>query len=372
MVSKPAIRLTAVRLLPALLLLCVPAHNDAADLKSQIGEVIQPFIGEKKNVGIAVGIIRGEERQVLGCGRQSLETDKQPDGNTLFEIGSITKVFTTLLLADMAEDGLVNLDDPVRLYLPKDVVVPTRGGKEITLFHLATHTSSLPRMPTNFLASQFRDWTNPNAHYTTELMYLFLSAHKLSRDIGTKYEYSNFGVALLGHVLARRANMDYEQLVVRRICDPLGMGDTRITLSPQQRLRLAEGHSRRGKPVANWDLNAIAGAGALRSSVNDLLTFLSANLGLTKTDLLSAMETCHAARSEAGRKGSRVGMGWHILEPPANDKRIIWHNGGTGGYCSYIGFIKETRTGVVVLSNSANSVDAAGIRILKLLNPGWD
>ena len=350
----------------------VSAAAAAADLELQIDRIVQPLISEKKSVGIAVGTISGEGRQVFGYGRKSLKTDEQPGGDTLFEIGSITKVFTTLLLADMAEDGLVKLDDPVGLYLPDSVKVPTRGGKEITLLHLATHTSSLPRLPYNFLASQLRSWRNPYLHYTAELMYSFLSAHELRRDIGARYEYSNFAMGLLGHVLARCANMDYDKLLVRRICDPLEMNDTRAALSPEQRLRLAQGHTIWGKPGWNWDFDALAGAGALRSTVNDLLVFLSANLGLTKTDLLSAMQACHAPRHETDLEEIRIGLGWHILEPIGTDRQIVWHNGCTGGYHSYIGFIKETQTGVVVLSNSVNPIEAAAMEILKLLNPDWE
>src|ERR1700728_3129984 len=162
------------------------------------------------------------------------------DGDTLFEIGSITKVFTALLAADMAQRDELRLDDPIAKYLPTNVKVPERHGRQITLIDLATHTSGLPRMPENFHP---KDPNNPYADYSVDALYSFLSSYELRRDIGAKYVYSNLGFGLLGLGLAQRAGTDYEQLVVTRICNPLGMESTRITLSQPLRQRFAAGHS---------------------------------------------------------------------------------------------------------------------------------
>src|SRR5262249_20556032 len=156
------------------------------------------------------------------CGRLAEDNDRHPDEDTIFEIGSITKVFTGLLLAEMVERGLVKLDDPIQKYLP--VPVP----QEITLLHLATHTSGLPCDPPGWKP---RNNNNPFADYGTKELYAFLSSWRLEREIGTRYSYSNLGMGLLGHLLSLRVNMSFEDLVTRRICDPLGMDDTRIHLS---------------------------------------------------------------------------------------------------------------------------------------------
>jgi CubicO group peptidase (beta-lactamase class C family) len=297
---------------------------------------------------------------VTGYGRLNQESDHKPDGDTVFEIGSVTKVFTAILLADMVERGELKLDDPISKFLSQSTKVPTRNGKEITLLDLATHTSGLPRMPNNFAP---KDSSNPYVDYTVDQMYAFLSNHTLSRDIGAKYEYSNYGAGLLGHILALKAGMDYETLVKTRICDPLKMNSTRIQLSPELRARLATGHDGDLKAVANWDLPTLAGAGALRSTVNDLLKFLAANLGFTKTDLLPALEKTHLARHNAGAPGVEVGLGWHIYNK--HGTQIVWHNGGTGGYHSFIGFDKKKRLGVAVLSNSTHDIDDIGLHLLE-------
>ena len=201
------------------------------------------------------------------------------NGDTIFEIGSATKVFTSLLLADMVQRGEVALNDPVAKFLPAGVSVPERNGRQITLVDLATHTSGLPRLPANLNP---KDPNNPYADYTPEQLYQFLSSYQLPRDIGAQYEYSNLGGGLLGFALARRAGMSYEALVKSRICDPLGMKDTGITLTPEMKARFAVGHDQGLARVENWDLPTLAGAGALRSTANDLLAFVSANIGLTK------------------------------------------------------------------------------------------
>ena len=229
--------------------------------------------------------------------------DKRPlNGDTLFEIGSITKVFTALLAADMAQRGELKLDDPISKYLPSTVKVPERNGRQITLIDLATHTSSLPRMPNNFRP---KDPGNPYADYTVDALYSFLSSYELPRDIGVKFEYSNLGFGLLGQGLAARAGMDYEKLVVTRICDPLHMNSTRITLSEPLRQRFAAGHSADLVTVPGWDIPTLAGAGALRSSTNDLLTFLAAMMNYTSNPLAAAQKTCDPCGRPTIRAGHR-------------------------------------------------------------------
>jgi serine-type D-Ala-D-Ala carboxypeptidase/endopeptidase len=195
---------------------------------------------QKQGIGIVVGIIEPHKRRVVVYGSLEKGDPRSLDGDTLFEIGSITKVFTALIAADMAQRDELRLDDPIAKYLPTNVKVPERQGRQITLIDLATHTSGLPRMPENFHP---KDPNNPYADYSLDALYSFLSSHELRRDIGIKYVYSNLGFGLLGLGLAQRAGVDYEQLVVKRICDPLGMSSTRITLSDALRERFAAGHN---------------------------------------------------------------------------------------------------------------------------------
>jgi CubicO group peptidase (beta-lactamase class C family) len=198
-----------------------------------------------------------------------------------------------------------------------------------------------------------QDPENPFADYSVEQLYQFLSTYQLTRDVGSHYEYSNLGAGLLGHILALRANTDYESLVKTRITNPLGMASTTITLTAPLQARLAPGHARTLQPTKNWDLPSLAGAGALRSSANDVLTFLAAEMGYTQSTLEPAMKAMLEPRHPAaGPPGLEVALAWHVFT--ANRKTIVSHNGGTGGYRTYMGFDPQARTGVVVLMNAAS------------------
>lgn len=321
--------------------------------------IVEQRVASGRHPGIVVGLLDESGRRIVAAGRAGPDPALPLDGNTVFEIGSVTKVFTALLLAEMAARGEVRLEDPVGRLLPADVSVPSKNGREITLAALATHTSGLPRMPANFAPT---DHSNPYADYTVAQMYEFLARHQLMRDVGAQYEYSNLGMGLLGHALALRAGRLYESLLTERILEPLGMRDTPIGLTARHRARLASGHDATGNPAANWDIPTLAGAGALRSTANDMLTFLEANLSPPAGPLGQAMREARETRTESGVEGMTIGLAWHILERP--NARIVWHNGGTGGYHSFVGFDSDRRVGVVVLANSPASIDDIGIHLL--------
>jgi len=241
---------------------------------------------QHRGIGIVFGVIDRSGSRIISYGQFAKGDPRPVNGDTVYEIGSITKVFTSLLLADMVQRGEVALDDPVSKYLPPQVKVPQHDGKSITLIDLSTHTSGLPRMPTNFAPA---NQANPFADYTLEQMYQFLSGYTLPRKVGSQFEYSNLGAALLGVALDRKAGSDYESLVRARVTGPLGMSDTRIALTPGMQSRLAPGHDASLVPVPNWDLPAFAAAGALRSTANDLLKFIAAELEYSRSPLLPAM-----------------------------------------------------------------------------------
>jgi D-alanyl-D-alanine-carboxypeptidase/D-alanyl-D-alanine-endopeptidase len=323
-----------------------PVSSDAEIRKI----LVERIDTQRQSVGLVVGVIEPSGRRIVAYGSLAKGDSRPLDGDTIFEIGSITKVFTSLLLADAIERHEVALTDPIAKYLPSQVKVPERGGRSISLHDLSTHTSGLPRLPTNMNP---KDPSNPYADYSVDQLYQFLSSVQLTRDIGAQYEYSNLGGGLLGHVLARRAGMEYEALVRSRITGPLAMTSTSITLSPEMKARFALGHGQTLQPASNWDLPTLAGAGALRSSANDLLTFLAAALGYTKSPLgpaMAAMVGMPTIRRPTGLPGLEIGLGWHIST--VHGKEIIWHNGGTGGYRTFIGYDPKARTGVVVLSNA--------------------
>lgn len=327
---------------------------------AEILAILEDRVDSGRSVGIVVGLLEPDgSRRYLAYG------DAGPDAlplsaQSVFEIGSITKVFTAILLADMVSRGELSLDDPVAGFLPGDVTVPSRDGAEISLAHLATHRSGLPRMPDNFAPA---DAANPFADYTVAQLYEFLSGYELPRDVGAQFEYSNVAVGLLGHVLAQRAGMDYEALVRERILAPLGMGMSGIELTPAMREQLVAGHNAVGDVVSNWDIPTLAGAGALRSNAEDMLTFLEANIGAPSTPLEESMRLTHEPREAAG--GDQIGLNWIIRT--VGDDRIVWHNGGTGGYRTFAGFDPAAGVGAVVLTNSGGAgADDIGFH---LINP---
>jgi CubicO group peptidase (beta-lactamase class C family) len=345
------------------------------DIGPRSAEAVQPLLEGKKDVGIVVAVIDRHGQRVFGYGSVAVNGGKAPDGDTVFEIGSITKVFTTLVLAQMVRDGEVKLDDLVKDHLPREAKVPRRNGREITLLHLATHTSGLPIAPTDLrwhVLVRPGDWNNPYAHYGTRQLYGFLARCRLPRNPGASYEYSNLGLGLLGLALTHKAKArSYDDLISRRIGGPLGMKDTRVSLSPGQRARFAQGHDEDGEPTSAWDFETMEGFGALRSTANDLLRFLSANLGLERTKLQAALQDCHEARRDTPDKQVRVGLGWHVLTLPGAGEPVICHSGETGGARAFLGFRKASGVGVVVLSNStrfASQIDRLGLTVLSKLN----
>ena len=330
----------------------------STNIPEDVKETIRERVDSGYNVGIIVGIINSNGTCYYSYGKTRLSGNQKPNKDTVFEIGSFTKVLTSLLLAEMVQQGQVALEDPIDKFLPSNVRVPERNSKSITLAHLATHTSGLPRMPDNLLPS---DANNPYADYTVDQMYEFLSGYKLQRDIGAQYEYSNYGGGLLGHLLALQSGMSYEELFVQRIANELGIPNTRITLTPAMTSSLAKGHAGNIE-VSNWDIPTLAGSGAMRSTAQDMLIFLAANMGLKKSRLYSAMQVTHKQRHQAGSPDMHIGLGWHILT--SGNRRIIWHNGGTGGYRSFAGFTKDNHRGAVVLTNSSDSIDDIGFHLL--------
>ena len=311
---------------------------------------------EKVNAGIVVGLVDAHGSSIISYGKLDNGSDQEVNGDTLFEIGSDAKTFAALLLEDMVRRGEMKLDDPVVKYLPASAKMPARNGKKISLRHLATHTSGLPGIPDN-LEPQRAD--NPYADYTVEKLYAFLASYKLIRDPGTQSEYSNLGMGLLGHVISLKAGTNYEALVVERICRLLPMNSTRITLTPELKSRFAPGHNLFGEPVPGWDVPVLSGAGALRSTVNDLLKYVSANLGLNPSSLTPLMRKTHEA-----------GLAWFVNSEQPGTK-IISHGGGTGGSQSFVGFDATRRRGVVVLFNARRVIDVEGLGRFLLQNEWW-
>jgi CubicO group peptidase (beta-lactamase class C family) len=339
------------------------AQND--NISEEVKKNIKSRVDNGENAGIVVGVITSKGTDYYNYGVKSIEANEPLNENTVFEIGSVSKTFTGILLADMIIKGELNWDTPLQEILPNGVTAPKRNGKSIQLYQLSNHTSSFPRLPDNFNPANS---ANPYADYSEEQLYNFLNSYELTRDIGSEYEYSNYAQGLLGHLLANRKQMSYEDLVIKVISKPLQLENTRISLSPNMKENFATGHNSIGFEVENWDLETLAGAGAIRSTAFDMINYLKANMGLQEHSLYDAMQLSHKQTTKVN-DNLMVGLGWHILL--RDELEIVWHNGGTGGYRAFIGFIKGGDKGVVVLTNSKNpiGIDDIGVHLLDSTSP---
>ena len=321
------------------------------------------------HVGVTVAVLVGADAAIRGAGRLGGGRDGVPDGDTVFEIGSVTKVFTSLALARLVVAGTADLDEPLARLLPPGASVPSRGGQQITLRHLATHTSGLPRLPKGMLLRALLrpDTPDPYAACTCDVLLRGLAATRPGAAAGRRFRYSNLGAGLLGLALANRAGSDYETLIAREVCSPLGLADTGVTRPGP----LTQGHSARQRPKPPWHLADLAGAGGLRSTAADLVTFLRSQLDSAPGEMAEAIAL---TRSTEHRMNSfaRVHLGWfgQRLHPRQGGHLQLWHNGGTGGFSSFTGFDPEKNVGVVILSNTRRSLDRAAFELLRTLQSG--
>lgn len=321
----------------------------AVPANAEIERLIADRLAERPAAAMIVGVVEGDDSRIVASDRTDVDAD------TLFEIGSMTKVFTSLLLADMVLDGTVSLDDPVAQYLPEGASMPERGGRQITLRNLSQQDSGLPRLPDNLSPA---DAANPYVDYTERDLLAFLAGYELPRDIGSQYEYSNLGVGLLGYALSRAAGSDYETLLRQRILEPLGMAGTAIALSADQQARFIGGHDEYMRPTSAWDLSVLVGAGGMRSTTADMLTFLKAALD-PESPIAPAVKLAREESRDA--PGFKAGLGWMTVPAPSGD--VVGHGGGTGGFRSYMAFQPETDRAVVAMTNSAVEPSAQDIAL---------
>jgi serine-type D-Ala-D-Ala carboxypeptidase/endopeptidase len=294
-------------------------------------------------IGITIGVLRDGERRVFSFGAA------KPD--SLFEIGSITKTFTGLVLAQMIEQQQVTAEQPVSTLLPK--VVPKPSGTEITLLDLVTHRSGLPRIPANFAPATM---ANPYVDYSADRLYAFLVQQGLAKPAGASPSYSNLGFGLLGQALENRAEVDYAKLLSDLVTAPLCMMDTVVQLDEPHKARFIQGYTYDRKPTGPWDFDALAGAGAIRSTADDLLKYLAAQMQPTPCEtaaksphtktLATAIKRSQTLQGELG-PGAKIAYAW-IYNPTTG---TYWHNGGTGGYTSFAFFNPQRRYAAIVLTN---------------------
>jgi len=356
----------------------VPEWSDgqAPELEPVIRKHCVSFIKRGKSIGLAAAVVTPTNATIMTFGHASLSSDEPTPADTMFEIGSITKTFTGLILARQIEQGIVRLDQPIQELLPPGVELP-EAARAITLRHLTSHSSGFPRLADDSSPlpgiRMLLFGGDPYAGYTTADLLADVRSVKVESTPGTKACYSNFGMTLLGYLLARKAGTNYEALVKQQVCLPLGMKDTTITLNRAQAPLTAQGY-RAVLRCGSWLLalrsdpwfknNDLGGAGALRSTAPDMLKYLQANMQPEGQPLEDALRQSHQVLFKEDEHTSFC-MNWIRVESQRLKQTMIWHNGGTGGFRSFIGFTGDGRFGVVVLSNSSEGVDDLAVELLR-------
>jgi len=324
------------------------AAADPGAHRAQIAAQIQPLLDAELISGLVVGLYDAGRVEIYGFGTGP--NHAPPDGTTLFELGPVTKVYTSLLLADAVQRREVELDTPLSDLLPLGVTVPIRDHVAITLKHLALHSAGLPRLPPSLVAHSGDP--DPYAHYGEDALYKDLILTQLEATPGTQVSYSSFSTGVLGFALGRKLGGGYAKQLTERVLRPLGLTDTFLAVPAAAAARRATGTNEDLAPAAPWTFDALAGSAALISSARDQLHLVEAELDAAdggSRPLRRAMKLSQEPQLE--RAGDNEGLGWMI-----DSAGRYWHNGGTGGFHAYVGFDPKTRRGVVLLASTSTAL----------------
>jgi len=370
MQQAPIRRPLSALLLTLLALTFVGCASKPDPYRERVDALAAPFIDSGHIVGMSVGFIVDGEQYTYHYGSTHAGEASPPDDRTLYEIGSISKTFTGLMLAEGALSGAWHPNDEVSLYLPEEIALP----EGVTLRRLSTHTSGLPRMPHDFAPT---DAANPYAEYDREKLYATLRTIEMESEPGTNASYSNLAVGLLGDTLARQQGMTYEALLRAWVLQPLGMRHTTVDLDASQAQRLAGPHNGAGELSHRWDFDALAGAGAIRSDIRDMLRYAQAQLDPESTPIAEAIKLSHERHTDPDGPslGNGTGLGWVFLgdrEDGTGDGQILGHDGQTGGFYCFIGVDKQNDFAIVVLTNTSNNYGGRFSADLRKLLEGED
>lgn len=373
------------------------------DVHSKINAIAKKYTDNKKTRAIVILYYYNGIPYTNYYGETEPGNNTKPNANSIFEIGAVTNVFTTTLLAQLELKQALSTDDELKMFLPNDVIVPLyqklvcKPDKDIThmpdgpetnpvkftpyicvpdpkaipeeikLCYLASHTAGFPLNPKNLKKSWNRK--DPYANYSKDDLYTYLKNYKLKHSLGTVYKYSNTGMALLGHALALNQQKSIENLYQEYIWSPLKMTTTSLALNKTDDNKVLKGYTKSGKKTGLYHYKVMASTGGIRSTPNDMMIFLGANLTINQHDLSNAVTLTQQPRLAINKKGiknSHIAMAWYI-SPLSTGKKVVWQNGNTAGHSAFIGFIKDTKTGVVIMANNNCNLKPMATEILKLL-----
>lgn len=304
----------------------------------------KPLVENRIVDGLSIGYIQGDRSGIVHLGGMN-QAGQKPNDLTIYEIGSISKVFTSLLLADATLRGEINLNTTVNVANGARIRLPSRDGRSIRWIDLSTHRSGLPRLPTNLSPADMND---PYRDYDSKKAAEFLNSYKLPRAPGKSQEYSNLGVSVLGYLLAQKVGKPYQQLLRERIAAPLKMTDCTVSLTNEEAKRLATPHAQFGSSTSPWTFADMPGAGGIHATIRDMMNFAKAQLNPPDGAIGEAIELAWKQQTEADASGPAMGLGWMIA-----DGQTRWHNGQTGGFTSAIFINRKYKCAIVVLCNTS-------------------
>lgn len=333
----------------------------ATELDKKIEAIVQPFMFESKTVALSIGILKDGKTYFYNYGETKKGNGQIPSSKNLYEIGSITKTFTGILLAKAVTENKIRLNDPVNKFLPKNTPILKFGNDTLKIVHLSNHTSGLPPLPDNFGAT---DLVNPYMDYDEKKLFAYLKHASISRKPGEKWEYCNLGVGLLGYILQQVNKMPFEKMVTDFITAKAGMTDTREFLTKKDSALFVQGYDENISTQSQWDFKALTAAGSLRSNTEDMLKYAALNLNTADSKLKQAIELSHQETFDAVEQ--KIGLNWFIQNWGWGP--LLFHGGATGGYRSLLAVNPNTKNAIIVLSNTAVSNDAVGVAILKYID----
>jgi CubicO group peptidase (beta-lactamase class C family) len=332
------------------------------EMDKKIDAILQPFMFKSQTVGLSIGILKDGKTSFYNYGETKKGNGKIPSSKNLYEIGSVTKTFTGILLAKAVIEKKISLNDPVNKYLPKDIPVIKFGNDTLKIIHLSNHTSGLPPLPDNLDLNN--NLSNPYKNYDATKLFAFLKTAKLTQKPGAKFEYCNLSVGLLGTILETVNKMPFEKMVTSFICAKAGMNATKQLLTKKDSVLFMQGYDGNISAQGEWDFKTLAAAGCLRSNAEDMLKYAAINLNSKDIAFQKAIELSHQPTFEEANQ--KIGLNWFIQN--WEGKSVLFHGGETGGYKSFLAINPKTKNAVVILSNTAVSNDEIGVAILKYLD----
>lgn len=331
-------------------------NKKTTTLDSVVDKLVKTYMEDTRNCGLSIGIVENDKFIFYNYGETKKGNNQLPTNKTIYEIGSVTKTFCGRLLAIAIQENKISLEDDIRKYLGNEFLKLEYNGNPILVKHLANHSSGLPRAPEDLFTKEGFEVKNPYKNYTNKDLLSYLKTVVLTKNPGEVCEYSNLGMGLLGYILETVYKKSFSELVKEKVTNVIGMKETGITNTMLDKVVM--GYNDKGTQTPNWEFASLQAAGAICSNIEEMLLYLKENLKETELNKLLFTPTF--------TNGNKLSLAWHFLKRKT-DAELIWHNGGTGGFASFVGLIKEKNIGFVVLTNSSPQTDALPLSIYNYL-----